>query len=176
MVYLDINETINLETSKCVRSFSSLRRFTKLEKLKVCGNSYFDLKWLSRMSVLRDLSLIHCNMTLENLQFYLLCGPLKDLRLNGNNFKHIGKDTFKELNNLKHLNLDNNQIESIEADSFSCLFGLETLSLAENNTTQVDSSMFAGLCKLQRLKLSANSWNKLILQFDASSSCRHTCL
>lgn len=129
----------SLKESNLEEFLNYIQRLTNIQALKLFNNyiRHFDIKWLSEITNLKQLSLYNCGLSTINLRFdassdpkneemrrlgeklRILCDSLVVLDISKNYSLKLDQDTFKQMSRLEKIDM----IEVPRPNNFNCLFG-----------------------------------------------------
>ena len=145
------------------KSYEDLAYLPYLKKLTVKASEDIELKVLSKLTQLEDLSLTGCRRNDEEMAAIGALTTLKHLTLSSCGISTV--NPLADLKGLTRLDISNNTVRNLAA--LAKMPDLEVLNLSHNALT--DLSALAGLNKLQTLDVSYNSLSSLTPICDTPS-------
>lgn len=139
-----------------LKDYSILSKLNNLEELDISNVSDFDIKYISCLNSLTNLSISYSNIT--NLDFLENLPNIKIFSLNSiENIKNY--EALKYLKNIEILNLSNLNISEKELFTIPDMPTLTGISFSENKLTNINS--FPNLKNLESLVIESNPLNSI---------------
>ncbi|KAL4715670.1 hypothetical protein ACJJTC_006249 [Scirpophaga incertulas] len=152
--------TFNVRSNGALK-FIPLQVIKRLKRLQKLYIHYADLgkiekKTFSNMSAVREIILMHDNITELDFSSFTNLPSLVNLTIKENKVTEIQRDVFVDLSSLRYLDLSFNSINLAHDGCFEHLTILNDLILEANSITILTRDTFRGLANLTRLDLRSN--------------------